>query len=54
MLKSSIALLVTVICGWVFAALGHDLMNGFSELGPIVAVAVMGAFIILFNDKEHE
>ena len=52
MLKSIIALFVTVICGWIFAALGHDLMNGFSELGTIVAVAVMGAFIIFFNEKK--
>ena len=52
MLKSIIALFVTVICGWIFAALGHDLMNGFSELGTIVAVAVMGAFIIFLNEKK--
>ncbi|MPN14987.1 hypothetical protein SDC9_162316 [bioreactor metagenome] len=52
MLKPIIAMFVTVLCGWVFAALGHDLVNGFTELGTIVAVAVMGAFVIFFNEKK--
>lgn len=31
---------------------GLELLGGFVELGCIIAVAVMGAFIIYFNDKK--
>ena len=52
MLKSIITLFITAFCGCFFAAVGHDLMNGFTELGTIAAVAVMGAFVIFFNEKK--
>ena len=52
MIKAIIALIISILCGWYFSAFGHDLMNGFSEFGTIVAVAVMGAFIIFFNEKK--
>jgi len=44
--KAIIALIITFIVGIVFTAIGHDFMNT-SELGTLVAISVMGAFIIL-------
>ncbi len=50
--KAALALIVTLILGLLGTAIGYDEMNGFSEVGSIVAIAVMGAFIIYFNDKK--
>ena len=49
--KALLALFVTIIMGLFGTAFGYDEMNGFSEIGSIVAIAVMGAFIIYFNEK---
>ena len=49
--KAILALIVTLILGLLGTAFGYDSMNGFSEVGAVVAVAVMGAFIIYFNEK---
>lgn len=42
-----LAVLVTIILGYLGAVVGHEFMNGFSELGTILAVASMGAFIMI-------
>ncbi|MBQ3124325.1 MAG: binding-protein-dependent transport permease [Clostridia bacterium] len=52
MWKALLALAVTFIAGLLGMAIGYDAMNGFSEMGSVVAVAVMGAFIIYFNEKK--
>lgn len=39
-----LAVIVTIIVGWVAGSLGYS-MN-FPELGPILSVAVMGGFIL--------
>ena len=52
MVKAIVALLVTLVLGMLGTAFGYDSMNGFSEIGAIVAIAVMGAFIIYFNEKK--
>lgn len=48
--KAMFALIVTFIVGIVFTVIGYEFMNT-SELGTLVSVSVMGAFIIYFNDK---
>ena len=50
--KAILALIVTVVVGLLGTAFGYDAMNGFSEIGAIAAIAVMGAFIIYFNEKK--
>ncbi len=50
--KALLALVVTLILGLLGTAFGYDAMNGFSEIGAIVSIAVMGAFIIYFNEKK--
>lgn len=52
MAKAILALIVTLIIGCIGIAVGHDIMNGFPELGSVIAIAVMGAFIIYFNDNK--
>lgn len=52
MLKSIIALVATLFAGWVGIAIGHELLGGFPEFGAVISVAVMGTFIIYFNDKK--
>lgn len=49
--KAFLALIVTLVLGLLGTAFGYDEMNGFSEVGSIVAIAVMGAFIIYFNEQ---
>jgi len=49
-----LAVLSTIIIGWIGAALGHDFMNGFSELGSILAVATMGSFIMIENERRNK
>lgn len=42
-----LAILATIIVGWIGAAFGFELMNGFTELGSILAVVTMGTFIMI-------
>lgn len=50
--KAFLALIVTFISGVLGMVAGHELLGGFPEFGCIIAVAVMGAFIIYFNEKK--
>lgn len=50
--KVILAAVVTLICGYLGAVIGNELLGGFQELGSITAVAVIGAFIIFFNEKK--
>lgn len=50
--KAIFALIVTVIIGWIGIAIGYELLGRFPEFGGVIAIAVMGAFIIYFNDKK--
>lgn len=50
--KALLAVVVTFICGYLGVVIGNEILNGFRELGCITAVAVMGAFIIFFNDSK--
>lgn len=52
MRKAIFALVVTVIIGCIGIVIGHELLGGFPEFGGVIAIAVMGAFIIYFNDKK--
>ena len=52
MLKSIITLIVTLIVGGVFMAIGNDFLNGYTDLGVIVAVAVAGALVVFFNGQK--
>jgi undecaprenyl pyrophosphate phosphatase UppP len=49
--KAILALIVTVIVGFFSSAFFASAVNA-PEWGVVLAVAVMGAFIIYFNDKK--
>ena len=51
MLKSFVTLIITLIVGVVFMAIGNDFFNGFTDIGVIFAVAVAGALIVFFLRK---
>lgn len=40
------------VAGFLGMVIGHDVMGGFTEYGSIAAIAVMGAFVINFNEKK--
>lgn len=48
MKKAIIAALTTAFAGWFFADWSYQL----PEIGSVVAIAVMGAFIIYFNEEK--
>lgn len=48
--KAILAAIVTLVAGYYGYVIGDEI--GFVGLESIVAVAVMGAFIIYFNDKK--
>lgn len=50
--KAILAMIVTVIVGYISGAILANWVNA-PEWGVILAVAVMGAFIIYFNDKKQ-
>lgn len=51
MIKALIAFVATFVCGWVGMIVGLEFLGGFAEFGCITSVAVMGAFVIYFNEK---
>ena len=50
--KSVLAFIVTIVVGIAFTIIG-DTMD-WIELGNLFAIAIMGAFIIYYNDKKIE
>ena len=50
--KTIAAMALTTICGFLGMVIGDELMGGYPELGCIIAVAVMGAFIIYYNEEK--
>lgn len=49
--KAILAMLVTIIVGFVSCGIFASWINA-QEFGIILAIAVMGAFIIFFNEKK--
>ena len=52
MKKALIALLVTLLAGVLGMVIGIEFLGGWPTFGSIVAVAVMGAFILYWNDTK--
>lgn len=50
--KAFLAAVVTLIVGYLGMVIGLEFLGGFVEVGLLIAVSVMGAFIIYFNDKK--
>lgn len=52
MSKAILAAIATLIAGYLGVIVGLEIFGGIVEFGCIVAVAVMGAFIIYFIEKK--
>jgi hypothetical protein len=52
MIKAIFAAIVTFVLGLFGMVVGLELMGGWIELGLLLAIVVMGAFIIYFNEKK--
>lgn len=50
MKKAVLAAVVTAFVGWFFT----DWLSDLPEVGVVIAIAVMGAFIIYFNEKRSK
>ena len=50
--KAILAVIVTLIVGYLGMVVGLELLGNWDEFGLLIAIAVMGAFIIYFNDKK--
>ena len=50
--KAILAAIVTLIAGYLGMVVGLELLGNWDEFGLLIAIAVMGAFIIYFNDKK--
>lgn len=44
--RSITALILTLVAGFIGIVVGHELLGGFPQVGPVFAIGVMGAFII--------
>lgn len=51
--KSVLAFVVTILAGCIGLAVGYERFGGTVEFGSITAIAVMGAFIIYYNEKRN-
>lgn len=52
-MKCILAFAVTILAGWVGMAIGLEYLGGYPEFGCIIAIAVMGMFIIMFTDRSQ-
>lgn len=50
--KAILAAVVTFILGYLGMVVGLELFGGFVELGILLAIAVMGGFIIYYNNRK--
>ena len=50
--KAILAAIVTFVAGYIGMVVGLVFLGGWVEFGVLVAVCVMGAFIIYFNEKK--
>ena len=52
MSKAIISSLVAIVLGYLGSAIGYEIMN-WPELGPILAIVVMGCAIITSLEKDE-
>ena len=54
MVKAICSALITLILGYIFSSIGFDYFNEYLELGVIVAVSVMGGYIVYLIEKSNK
>lgn len=51
--KAIVAVVFTAIVGILSLVIGHEYLGGFPEFGSIIAISIMGGFIIYFNERKN-
>ncbi len=51
--KIVLAALITILAGWIGMVIGLEYLGGYPEFGCVIAIAVMGMFIIMFNERSQ-
>ena len=51
--KAFLAFVITIFAGNIGMYVGYECFGGMIEYGSITAIAVMGAFIIYYNEKRN-
>ena len=52
-MKCILAFAVTILAGWMGMSIGLEYLGGYPEFGCVIAIAVMGMFIIMFTDRSQ-
>ena len=50
--KAILAAIVALVVGYLGMVVGFEILGGWVEFGSLIAIAVMGGFIIYFNEKK--
>lgn len=50
--KALLAVIITLIFGYLGMVIGLEMLGGWVEIGLLIAIAVMGGFIIYFNETK--
>lgn len=51
--KAILAALITILAGWVGMVIGLEYLGSYPEFGCVIAIAVMGMFIITFTERSQ-
>lgn len=51
--KIVLAALITILAGWIGMVIGLEYLGGYPEFGCVIAIAVMGMFIITFTERSQ-
>lgn len=51
--KIILAALITILAGWVGMVIGLEYLGGYPEFGCVIAIAVMGMFIMMVNNRNQ-
>lgn len=50
--KALLAVIITLILGYLGMVIGLEMLGGWVEFGLLIAIAIMGGFIIYFNETK--
>lgn len=51
--KASLVFIISLIVGVIATMLGREYLGGFSEIGTLLSISVVGGFIVYFQDKKR-
>lgn len=51
--KAAFVFVISLIVGIIASMLGREYLGGFSEIGTLLSISVVGGFIVYFQDKKR-